>query len=66
MGITPQFAHVNVIRVHELSEPLMLQLGTVGSRAMVQFGAEVKIKASGHPTKEYVDIVNFNRYDMII
>ncbi|KAG6882186.1 hypothetical protein C0995_015512, partial [Termitomyces sp. Mi166 len=34
MGITPQFAHVNAIRVHELSEPLMLQLGTVGSHTM--------------------------------
>ncbi|KAG6881826.1 hypothetical protein C0995_000454, partial [Termitomyces sp. Mi166 len=65
-GITPQFAHVNAIRVHELSEPLMLQLGTVGSHAVVQFGAEVKIKASGHLTKEYVDIANFDRYDMII
>ncbi|KAG6871105.1 hypothetical protein C0995_008158 [Termitomyces sp. Mi166 len=66
MGITPQFAHVNAIRIHELSEHLMLQLGTVGSRAMVQFGVEVKIKASGHPTKEYVDIANFDCYDMII
>ncbi|KAG6899117.1 hypothetical protein C0995_006996, partial [Termitomyces sp. Mi166 len=65
-GITPQFAHVNAIRVYELSEPLMLQLETVGSPAMVQFGAEVKIKVSGHPTKEYVDIANFDRYDMII
>ncbi|KAG6858435.1 hypothetical protein C0995_016636, partial [Termitomyces sp. Mi166 len=66
MGITPQFAHVNAIRIHELSEHLMLQLGTVGSRAMVQFGVEVKIKASGHLTKEYVDIANFDHYDMII
>ncbi|KAG6870548.1 hypothetical protein C0995_012308, partial [Termitomyces sp. Mi166 len=65
-GITPQFAHVNAIHVHELSEHLMLQLGTVGSRAMVQFGVEVKIKVSGHPIKEYVDIANFDRYDMII
>ncbi|KAG6881415.1 hypothetical protein C0992_001131, partial [Termitomyces sp. T32_za158] len=65
-GITPQFAHVNAIRVHELMEPLMLQLGTVGSRAIVQFGAEVKVKALGQPTKEYVDIANFDRYDMII
>ncbi|KAG6857799.1 hypothetical protein C0995_005237, partial [Termitomyces sp. Mi166 len=65
-GIMPQFAHVNAICVHELSEHLMLQLGTVGRRAMVQFGAEVKIKVLGHPTKEYVDIANFNRYDMII
>ncbi|KAG6893201.1 hypothetical protein C0995_001285, partial [Termitomyces sp. Mi166 len=66
MGITPQFAHVNAICIHELSEHLMLQLGTVGSHAMVQFGAEVKIKALGHLTKEYVDIANFNRYNMII
>ncbi|KAG6893401.1 hypothetical protein C0995_000637, partial [Termitomyces sp. Mi166 len=65
-GIMPQFAHVNAICIHELSEHLMLQLGTVGSHAMVQFGTEVKIKASGHPTKEYVDIANFDRYDMII
>ncbi|KAG6899058.1 hypothetical protein C0995_007275 [Termitomyces sp. Mi166 len=66
MGITPQFAHVNAIRVHELTEPLMLQLETVGSCAVVQFSMEVKIKMSGHPTKEYVDIANFNCYDMII
>ncbi|KAG6893617.1 hypothetical protein C0992_009318, partial [Termitomyces sp. T32_za158] len=66
MGITPQFAHVNAIRVHELTEPLMLQLGTVGSRAVVQFGAEVKVKTSGQPMKEYVDRANFDRYDMII
>ncbi|KAG6883063.1 hypothetical protein C0995_013052, partial [Termitomyces sp. Mi166 len=50
-GITPQFAHVNAIHVHELSEHLMLQLGTVGSHAMVQFGTEVKIKVLGHLTK---------------
>ncbi|KAG6859221.1 hypothetical protein C0995_010577 [Termitomyces sp. Mi166 len=52
MGITPQFAHVNAIHIHELTEPLMLQLGTVGSRAVVQFGVEVKIKMLGHLTKE--------------
>ncbi|KAG6896176.1 hypothetical protein C0995_011716 [Termitomyces sp. Mi166 len=66
MGITPQFTHVNTTHIHELSEHLMLQLSTVGSHAMVQFGAEVKIKALGHPMKEYVDIANFDRYDMII
>ncbi|KAG6893983.1 hypothetical protein C0995_015420, partial [Termitomyces sp. Mi166 len=34
MGIMPQFAHVNAIHVHELTEPLMLQLGTVESHAV--------------------------------
>ncbi|KAG6882766.1 hypothetical protein C0992_010721, partial [Termitomyces sp. T32_za158] len=65
-GITPQFVHVNAIHVHELMEPLMLQLRTVGSCAIVQFGVEVKVKTLGQPTKEYVDIANFDRYDMII
>ncbi|KAG6882471.1 hypothetical protein C0995_014568, partial [Termitomyces sp. Mi166 len=65
-GIMPQFVHVNTIHIHELTEPLMLQLGTVGSRAVVQFGMEVKIKMLGHLTKEYVDIANFDCYDMII
>ncbi|KAG6894040.1 hypothetical protein C0992_007727, partial [Termitomyces sp. T32_za158] len=65
-GITPQFTHVNAIRVHELMELLMLQLRTVGSRAVVQFSAKVKVKTLGRPTKEYVDIANFDRYDMII
>ncbi|KAG6893871.1 hypothetical protein C0992_008325 [Termitomyces sp. T32_za158] len=65
-GITPQFAHVNAIRVHELTEPLMLQLNTVGSCGVVQFGTEVKVKMLGQPTKEYVDIANFDCYDMII
>ncbi|KAG6897772.1 hypothetical protein C0995_010167 [Termitomyces sp. Mi166 len=66
MGIMPQFVHVNAICIHELTEPLMLQLGTVRSHAVVQFGMEVKIKMLGHLMKEYVDIVNFDRYDMII
>ncbi|KAG6881522.1 hypothetical protein C0995_001668, partial [Termitomyces sp. Mi166 len=65
-GIMPQFVHVNAIHVHELTEPIMLQLRIVRSRAMVQFSVEVKIKMSGHPTKEYVDIANFDCYDMII
>ncbi|KAG6878158.1 hypothetical protein C0992_008535 [Termitomyces sp. T32_za158] len=66
MGITPQFAHVNAICIHELMEPLMLQLGTVGSHAVVQFGVEVRIKTSGQSMKEYVDIANFDCYDMFI
>ncbi|KAG6894436.1 hypothetical protein C0992_006073, partial [Termitomyces sp. T32_za158] len=65
-GIMPQFVHVNAIHIHKLTEPLMLQLGTAGSHAIVQFSAEVRVKTSGQPMKEYVDIANFDRYDMII
>ncbi|KAG6875399.1 hypothetical protein C0993_009407 [Termitomyces sp. T159_Od127] len=65
-GITPQFAHINAIHVYKLEEPLMLQLGMVDSCTMVQFGAEVKVRTSETLTEEYVDIANFDCYDMII
>ncbi|KAG6898988.1 hypothetical protein C0993_002009 [Termitomyces sp. T159_Od127] len=65
-GITPQFAHVDAICLHRLKEPLMLHLGMVSSCAMVQFGVEVKVRMSGTSMKEYVDIANFDCYDMII
>ncbi|KAG6867440.1 hypothetical protein C0993_002743, partial [Termitomyces sp. T159_Od127] len=64
--IMPQFAHVNTIHVHELMKLVMLQLGTVGSCTIIHFGVEVKIKTLGPLTREYVDIANFDCYDMII
>ncbi|KAG6877308.1 hypothetical protein C0993_008689 [Termitomyces sp. T159_Od127] len=66
MSITPQFAHVNAIRIHELMELVMLYLGTVRSHTVVQFGVEVEIKMLGPPIREYVDIANLNCYGMII
>jgi hypothetical protein len=65
-GITPAFAQVADIRVFPLTIPHMLQLGTIGSRATVNYGAEVEMKAPGISQSTYVDIANFDRYDMII
>jgi hypothetical protein len=65
-GITPAFAQVADIRVFPLSNPHMLQLGTIGSRASVNFGADIEMKAPGISCNTYVDIANFDRYDMII
>ncbi|KAG6874115.1 hypothetical protein C0992_008045 [Termitomyces sp. T32_za158] len=66
MGVTPQFCQVHDIYVSELKEPLLLQLGTVGSRAAVQFGMQATVACAGVTTQEYMDMANFNRYDMII
>lgn len=44
----------------------MLQLETIGSCTMVQLCAEVRVKTFKISIKEYVDIVNFNCYDIII
>ena len=66
MGVTPAFAQVADIRVFPLMNPHMLQLGTIGSQASVNYGANIRMEAPGISCNTYVDIVNFDRYDMII
>ena len=53
-------------KVFPLKDPHILQLGTVGSRSFVNFGVNVGVKAPGIETTAYLDIANFDRYDMII
>ena len=65
-GITPSFVDVAKIAVFPLKNPYMLQLGTVGSRASVNYGAFVDVATHGTSQREYVDVANFDRYDMII
>jgi hypothetical protein len=65
-GLTPAFAQIADIRVFSLTNPHILQLGTVGSRATVNYGADVRLEAPGISNETYVDIANFDRYDMII
>ena len=65
-GITPSFINVAKIKVFLLSNPHILQLGTVGSQAAVNFGTYVHISMYGLLREEYVDVANFDHYDMII
>ena len=65
-GITPSFVEVAKIKVFPLLNPHILQLGTVGSRASVNYGTYVHIMTHGESQEEYVDVVNFDHYDMII
>jgi hypothetical protein len=66
MGITPTFVQVTDTTVFPLSNPHMLQLGTVGSRFIVNHGMEAQVTAPGVNSTIYMDIANFNCYDMII
>jgi hypothetical protein len=54
------------IRVFPLANPHILQLGTIGSHVTVNFGTEVKVETPGAEDVIYVDIANFDCYDMII
>jgi len=65
-GITPSFVDVAKITVFSLKNPHMLQLETIGSRASVNFGAYVDVATHGASKREYVDVANFDCYDMII
>ena len=65
-GITPTFAQVAEITVFPLSNLHMLQLGTVSSCSTVNFGTETLVTAPGVNSTTYMDIANFDRYNMII
>ena len=65
-GITPSFVDVAKIKVFPLSNPHILQLGTVGSWAAVNFGTYIHISTHGMSREEYVNVANFDHYNMII
>jgi hypothetical protein len=65
-GVTPSFAHGTDLTVFPLSNPHTLQLGTIGSRSTVNYGTESQVKAPGVEKITYLDIANFDHYDMII
>jgi len=65
-GITPSFVDVAKIMVFPLKNPHMLQLGTIGSCASINFSAYVDVVTHGASKHKYVDVANFDRYNMII
>ena len=66
MGITPLFVDVVKITIFPLKNPHVLRLGTVGSRASVNFGMYIEVVTHGKLHQEYVDMANFDQYNMII
>lgn len=65
-GITPAFAELAKVKVDTLEDPHVLQLGTVGSRSIIKYGADIPISVANVQAVSYVDIANFDRYDMIM
>jgi hypothetical protein len=66
MEITPSFAELANAKVDTLEDPHVLQLETVGSWSIIKYGADVEIWVADIKTTLYVDIANFDRYDMIM
>jgi hypothetical protein len=65
--ISPDFAQVSDARVHTLEKPVPLQLGTVGSRASINYGTQTSVELGGKRVdRYYLDVVNIDRYDAIL
>jgi len=62
----PAFTHVTNLWVFPLRNLHILQLGMIGSQAQISHGAEVCIETPGVSINMYVDVANFDCYDMII
>ena len=67
VSVTHDFARVAKLDIMQLENPVPLQLGTVGSRSMINFGTKTRLELG--PVLEhdaYLDVVNIDRYDMIV
>jgi hypothetical protein len=65
-GVTPSFAAAAKLTVHPLDAPMNVQLGTTGSRSSITYGLHTQVITHGSVSNEYLDVVNFDRYDMVI
>ncbi|KAH8832143.1 hypothetical protein DL96DRAFT_1415247, partial [Flagelloscypha sp. PMI_526] len=65
--ITPSFAKAAGVTLFALSESVPLQLGTVGSKAKISYGAKVPLRFGPINVPDYyMDVANVADYDMII
>ncbi|KAJ7602461.1 hypothetical protein DFH06DRAFT_1329202 [Mycena polygramma] len=65
-SLTPEYARSANCNVFRLEEPVTLQLGCVGSRSHINFGARPSINFGGIKGHAYFDVANLDRYDGII
>ncbi|KAJ7212331.1 hypothetical protein B0H12DRAFT_1242455 [Mycena haematopus] len=65
-SLTPEFVRATRCRIFKLEEQVTLQLGCVGSRSRINFGARAPIDFGGLKGHAYFDLVNLDRYDGII
>ncbi|KZV59629.1 hypothetical protein PENSPDRAFT_550303, partial [Peniophora sp. CONT] len=66
-GVSQGVVDVAKIPSFALEPPLTLQLGCVGSRSKINFGANTTMSVGAlQNEKVYLDIVNLDRYDVVI
>jgi len=54
------------LKVHQLMEQIPIQLGTKGSKSQINHGTKACIKIGTVDNYHYFNIININRYNVII
>ncbi|PBK93504.1 hypothetical protein ARMGADRAFT_1079814 [Armillaria gallica] len=65
-AMSPTFADISKAVIARLRNPVVLQLGTVGSRAKINFGTYSRIDSKGFTGPKYFDVVNIDKYNIIV
>ncbi|KAF8228990.1 hypothetical protein L208DRAFT_1145161, partial [Tricholoma matsutake] len=65
-SVSPEFTISANLKVHELEEPVPLQLGMVGSQSKINFGLFAEFKLGTVRANHYFNVINLNRYDAIM
>ncbi|KAH9942793.1 hypothetical protein B0H21DRAFT_884497 [Amylocystis lapponica] len=65
-SVSPDFARIAGLSIVELENPALLQLGCVGSRSRINFGATVSMTLGDAAHDVYLDVVNLDRYDVVL
>jgi len=65
-AISVEMVQIVGLKVHQLTEQIPIQLGTKGSKSWINHGTKVCIKIGTVDNYHYFNIININRYDIII
>jgi hypothetical protein len=65
-AVSPELVRVADLKVHELTEQVPVQLGTKGSQSKINYGTKTCIKYGSVDAHHYFDIVNIDRYNVIL
>ncbi|KAF8228439.1 hypothetical protein L208DRAFT_1032551, partial [Tricholoma matsutake] len=64
--VSPEFTVSANLKVHELEDPVPLQLGTVGSRSKINFRLFAEFELGTIRANHYFNVINLDRYDAIV
>ena len=65
-SISPDFTWVAQVPVKTLEDPVTLQLGCVGSRSKINYGAEMGLEFASITNSTYLDVANLDKYNSIL